>query len=78
MRRFHGLTQSRPTRRHAFVVLIIIFSILVPPLAVFLRFGIGVDFFVNVLLTIAGYFPGHVRVRSINFQIHNFFVQVCD
>lgn len=37
-----------------------------PPLAVALRFGIGKDFFINVLCTICGYFPGHG---------HNFFIQ---
>lgn len=33
-----------------------------PPLAVFIRFGIGTDFFINVLLTVAGYIPGHVSM----------------
>ena len=37
-----------------------------PPLAVFIRFGICFDFFVNILLTVAGYIPGH---------LHNFFIQ---
>lgn len=37
-----------------------------PPLAVFIRFGICFDFFLNILLTVAGYIPGHV---------HNFFIQ---
>lgn len=31
-----------------------------------MRFGIGMDFFVNVILTILGYIPGH---------LHNFFIQ---
>ena len=65
-----GLTGNRrelqPRRHHAFQVLIIIFSILVPPLAVFIRFGIGKDFFVNVILSICGWIPGH---------IHNFVIQ---
>lgn len=37
-----------------------------PPLAVFIRFGICFDFFLNILLTVAGYIPGH---------LHNFFIQ---
>ncbi|KAG9318485.1 peptide N-acetyl-beta-D-glucosaminyl asparaginase amidase A-domain-containing protein [Chiua virens] len=35
--------------------------------AVAARFGIGKDFFLNLILTIAGYIPGHV---------HNFYIQV--
>lgn len=58
------LTSRRPNRRHVFLFFIILFSILVPPLAVFIRFGIGTDFFINILLTIAGYIPGHVRFFS--------------
>ncbi|WFC98421.1 hypothetical protein MYAM1_001148 [Malassezia yamatoensis] len=46
--------------------MIVLFSILVPPLAVAMRFGIGTDFFINVVLTCLGYIPGHM---------HNFFVQ---
>jgi len=37
-----------------------------PPLAVAARFGIGKDFFVNSVLTLCGYIPGHV---------HNFYIQ---
>lgn len=37
-----------------------------PPVAVALRFGIGKDFFINVICTICGYIPGH---------FHNFFIQ---
>ncbi|KAL8286615.1 hypothetical protein RQP46_004143 [Phenoliferia psychrophenolica] len=32
---------------------------LAPPLAVLIRFGLGRDFFINILCTICGYFPGH-------------------
>lgn len=39
---------------------------LLPPLAIAVRFGIGIDFFINVILTICGYFPGH---------FHNFYCQ---
>lgn len=57
---------------------IILFSILVPPMAVFIRFGIGKDFFINVLCTIAGYIPGHVCASGsvcTDYQLHNFFLQ---
>jgi uncharacterized membrane protein YqaE (UPF0057 family) len=36
----------------------IIFSILIPPLGVFLQVGVGLQFWVNILLTILGYIPG--------------------
>ena len=52
--------KRKPTPRHLYLFFIVLFSILVPPLAVFIRFGIGTDFFINVLLTVAGYIPGHV------------------
>lgn len=39
-------------------VLRIVLSILIPPLGVFLQVGLGGQFWLNVLLTILGYFPG--------------------
>lgn len=39
---------------------------LLPPLAVLIRFGVGLDFVINLFCTIAGYIPGHV---------HNFWIQ---
>jgi len=39
---------------------------LFPPMAVAARFGIGKDFWLNLLLTICGYIPGHG---------HNFYIQ---
>ncbi len=36
----------------------IILSILIPPLGVFLQVGLGLQFWINVLLTILGYIPG--------------------
>lgn len=43
----------------------IIFSILIPPLGVFLQVGIGLQFWVNVLLTILGYIPGVIHAIYI-------------
>lgn len=40
-----------------------------------MRFGIGTDFFINVILTILGYIPGHVRRTRTHTQLHNFFIQ---
>ncbi|KAI0332138.1 hypothetical protein GY45DRAFT_1321456 [Cubamyces sp. BRFM 1775] len=55
-----------PRKHHGYAVLLFIFGTLFPPLAVAARFGIGSDFWINVVLTICGYIPGHV---------HNFYIQ---
>ncbi len=39
----------------------IIFSVIIPPLGVFLQVGIGLQFWVNILLTLLGYIPGLVH-----------------
>jgi uncharacterized membrane protein YqaE (UPF0057 family) len=46
-------------------VLRIIFSILIPPLGVFLQVGIGLQFWINILLTILGYIPGVIHAIYI-------------
>ncbi|KIS68566.1 uncharacterized protein UMAG_03139 [Mycosarcoma maydis] len=51
---------------YGFTGFIVLLGFLFPPLAVAIRFGIGKDFFINVLLTICGIIPGH---------IHNWFIQ---
>ncbi|KAI6022668.1 hypothetical protein EDC04DRAFT_2727725 [Pisolithus marmoratus] len=53
-------------RYYGYSVFLFIMGTLFPPLAVAARFGIGKDFWINLLLTIAGYIPGHV---------HNFYIQ---
>ena len=42
-------------------VLRILLSILLPPLGVFLQVGIGLHFWLNILLTLLGYFPGIIH-----------------
>ncbi|KAB8315042.1 YqaE/Pmp3 family membrane protein [Tolypothrix campylonemoides VB511288] len=39
----------------------IICAIFLPPLGVFLQVGIGIDFWINILLTLFGYIPGIVH-----------------
>lgn len=39
----------------------VLLSILLPPLGVFLQVGIGLSFWLNILLTICGYIPGIVH-----------------
>lgn len=42
-------------------ILRIILAILLPPLGVFLQVGLGLQFWLNILLTIFGYIPGIVH-----------------
>ena len=42
-------------------VLRIILSILLPPLGVFFQVGIGMHFWLNIVLTLCGYIPGLVH-----------------
>lgn len=42
-------------------ILRLILSLLLPPLGVFLQVGIGVQFWINILLTLLGYFPGIIH-----------------
>ena len=39
----------------------IILSVILPPLGVFFQVGIGLQFWINILLTIFGYLPGVVH-----------------
>lgn len=42
-------------------ILRILVAILIPPLGVFLQVGIGLHFWLNILLTILGYIPGIIH-----------------
>lgn len=39
----------------------ILFAILLPPVGVFLQVGLGLQFWINILLTLLGYIPGIVH-----------------
>lgn len=39
----------------------ILLAILLPPLGVFLQVGLGLQFWLNILLTLLGYIPGIVH-----------------
>jgi uncharacterized membrane protein YqaE (UPF0057 family) len=43
----------------------VLVSILLPPLGVFLQVGIGSQFWINILLTLLGYFPGLIHAIYI-------------
>lgn len=42
-------------------VLKIILAIFLPPVAAFLQVGIGLHFWLNILLTIIGFLPGQIH-----------------
>ncbi len=39
----------------------IIFAIILPPVGVFLQVGLGLQFWINILLTLLGYIPGIIH-----------------
>lgn len=43
----------------------IILSVILPPLGVFLQVGLGMHFWLNILLTLLGYFPGLIHAIYI-------------
>ncbi|MFD0862817.1 YqaE/Pmp3 family membrane protein [Sungkyunkwania multivorans] len=47
-------------------LLTIILNILLPPLAVFLKHGIGTAFLVSILLTLIGWLPGVIHAFIVN------------
>lgn len=46
--------------------LTIILNILLPPLAVFLKHGLGSAFLISILLTIIGWIPGVIHAFIVN------------
>ena len=46
-------------------VIRILIAILLPPLGVFLQVGLGIQFWLNILLTILGYIPGIIHAVYI-------------
>jgi len=42
-------------------ILRIILLVIIPPVGVFLTVGIGVQFWINLLLTLLGYIPGLIH-----------------
>lgn len=42
-----------------------IFSIILPPLGVFLQVGVGKHFWINIVLTMLGYVPGIIHAIGV-------------
>ncbi len=47
-------------------ILTIILNILLPPLAVFMKHGIGGTFFISLILTLIGWLPGVIHAFIVN------------
>ncbi|HHW81274.1 MAG TPA: YqaE/Pmp3 family membrane protein [Bacteroidales bacterium] len=47
-------------------LLTIVLSVLLPPLAVFLKTGLSGEFLLNVLFTIIGWIPGVIHAIYVN------------
>ena len=56
----HGRPVERRTATRGDVVRILL-AILLPPLGVFLQVGLGLHFWLNILLTLLGYVPGIIH-----------------
>ncbi len=52
---------ERPEEEKTMDVIRILLAILLPPLGVFLQVGIGLHFWLNLVLTILGYVPGIIH-----------------
>ncbi|HET7612153.1 MAG TPA: YqaE/Pmp3 family membrane protein [Rhodanobacteraceae bacterium] len=46
-------------------VIRIILSVIIPPVGVFLQVGFGLQFWLNILLTLLGYIPGLIHAIYI-------------
>ncbi|CUS06810.1 unnamed protein product [Tuber aestivum] len=49
------------------VILLIVITIIFPPLGVFAVAGCGADLLINICLTILGYLPGHLHAFYIEY-----------
>ena len=47
----------------------IILAIILPPVGVFLQVGFGVQFWINILLTLLGYLPGIIHALYVIIKV---------
>jgi uncharacterized membrane protein YqaE (UPF0057 family) len=52
---------NRHPKGHPLDVIRILLAIILPPVGVFLQVGIGLHFWLNILLTLCGYIPGIIH-----------------
>ncbi|KAF1941175.1 UPF0057-domain-containing protein [Clathrospora elynae] len=48
-------------------IFLVLITIFLPPVGVFLVAGCGADLFINILLTLLGYFPGHIHAFYVEY-----------
>ncbi|KAH8591077.1 plasma membrane proteolipid 3 precursor [Bisporella sp. PMI_857] len=48
-------------------VLVVLITILIPPVGVWMVAGCGADLLINICLTVLGYIPGHVHAFYIEY-----------
>ena len=58
----------KSTETYKMSILSIILSILLPPLAVFLKHGLGSQFLISLLLTLVGWLPGDISAFYVHSQ----------
>src|SRR3954453_15729152 len=63
LRRLHR--SNRDQKGRLMDIVRILLPILLPPLGVFLQVGFGLQFWVNILLTLLGYIPGIIHAIYI-------------
>ncbi len=56
---------ARSAQVEKFDIVRILLAIFIPPLGVFLEVGLGVHFWLNILLTILGYVPGIIHALYV-------------
>jgi len=65
LRRFNVQKTYRSREEKHMDVVRILLAILLPPLGVFLQVGLGLQFWLNILLTLLGYVPGIIHAIYI-------------
>ncbi|GES65739.1 stress response RCI peptide [Aspergillus terreus] len=53
------------------ILCMILITLFFPPLGVFLISGCSADFFINILLTILGYIPGHIHAFYLEYVYYS-------
>ena len=61
----HPVHHPARRERASVDVLRVLLAIVLPPLGVFLQVGLGLQFWLNILLTLLGYVPGIVHAVYI-------------
>ncbi len=56
--RAHNADVASEKERHSMPILLIILAVILPPLAVFLKRGAGVDLVIAIVLWLLGWIPG--------------------